>query len=118
MLASPFINVHINCCWKENSNDSVAQWIRRWSTKPEILGSIPSYIFVSALLVFSGIIAYNDNILTEPREIVFPFLVFSGVRAYNGNILAERKRIISRKAKEGCLDLLRCTHNALARVSR
>ena len=22
--------------------DSVAQWIRRWSTKPEILGSIPS----------------------------------------------------------------------------
>ncbi|KAL2323620.1 hypothetical protein Fmac_027999 [Flemingia macrophylla] len=23
-------------------NDSVAQWIRRWSTEPEILGSIPS----------------------------------------------------------------------------
>jgi hypothetical protein len=22
--------------------DSVAQWIRRWSTEPEILGSIPS----------------------------------------------------------------------------
>ncbi|KAK8484981.1 hypothetical protein V6N13_063051 [Hibiscus sabdariffa] len=24
------------------TNDSMAQWIRRWSTEPEILGSIPS----------------------------------------------------------------------------
>ena len=26
------------------SYDSMAQWIRRWSTKPEILGSIPSEV--------------------------------------------------------------------------
>ena len=33
------------------SYDSMPQWIRRWSTKPEILGSIPSgvvFIFLSA----------------------------------------------------------------------
>ena len=29
--------------------DSVAQWIRRWSTEPEILGSIPSGVVVSQL---------------------------------------------------------------------
>jgi hypothetical protein len=27
---------------KKKTRDSVAQWIRRWSTEPEILGSIPS----------------------------------------------------------------------------
>ena len=32
-----------NIC-KLNKNDSVAQWIRRWSTEPEILGSIPSEV--------------------------------------------------------------------------
>jgi hypothetical protein len=31
--------------------DSVAQWIRRWSTEPEILGSIPSRV-VSFLFSF------------------------------------------------------------------
>ncbi len=28
------------------SSDRVAQWIRRWSTEPEILGSIPSMVVI------------------------------------------------------------------------
>ena len=39
--------------------DSVAQWIRRWSTEPEILGSIPSgvgFFFFFPLLIISGVI--------------------------------------------------------------
>ena len=47
--------------------DSVAQWIRRWSTEPEILGSIPSGV-VSFFLVFLprcifSILAYQAKIL-------------------------------------------------------
>ena len=32
--------------------DSMAQWIRRWSTEPEILGSIPSGVACIFLLLF------------------------------------------------------------------
>jgi hypothetical protein len=32
---------------KIEHEDSVAQWIRRWSTEPEILGLIPSGVDVS-----------------------------------------------------------------------
>jgi hypothetical protein len=32
------------------ADDFMAQWIRRWSTKPEILGSIPSEV---VLYIFS-----------------------------------------------------------------
>jgi hypothetical protein len=34
--------------------DSVAQWIRRWSTEPEILGSIPSGVAIPSFLVLPG----------------------------------------------------------------
>ena len=30
--------------YQRKTEDPMAQWIRRWSTKPEILGSIPSRI--------------------------------------------------------------------------
>jgi transcriptional regulator GlxA family with amidase domain len=32
--------------------DSMAQWIRRWSTKPEILGSIPSGVVFALFMRF------------------------------------------------------------------
>jgi hypothetical protein len=32
----------------------VAQWIRRWSTEPEILGSIPSGVVVCLIFLFFG----------------------------------------------------------------
>ena len=36
-------------------HDSMAQWIRRWSTEPEILGSIPSgVVFLSLFFIFFG----------------------------------------------------------------
>ena len=41
-------HVHRDPQWKYifqwKTEDPMAQWIRRWSTKPEILGSIPGRI--------------------------------------------------------------------------
>ena len=44
------------------NKDSVAQWIRRWSTEPEILGSIPSRVVIfwtHQQLFIIGLATYN-----------------------------------------------------------
>ena len=46
----------------------MAQWIRRWSTEPEILGSIPSGVVLSRLFIFSTLVK-NDVVLRKNPSI-------------------------------------------------
>ena len=51
--------------------DSMAQWIRRWSTEPEILGSIPSEVVIEDVFLiyycFAGFHAEATSPLAETR---------------------------------------------------
>ena len=43
---------------EDQQKDSMAQWIRRWSTEPEILGSIPSGVALFFILFFVPLLVY------------------------------------------------------------
>ncbi len=66
----------LNILWIERvlSPDRVAQWIRRWSTEPEILGSIPSMVVILFLyfeaLLLAGFFLFLVCLLGigEPRD--------------------------------------------------
>ena len=53
--------------------DSMAQWIRRWSTEPEILGSIPSGVVLSFFSFFKHFGIYVNKYKEHFYKLIYIF---------------------------------------------
>ena len=77
--------------------DSVAQWIRRWSTEPEILGSIPSGV---DLCFFCFIFGFSNMIYSVTTKRKSCILIKEYIRKKKGFI--KQYTISNRRLMRNC----------------